>query len=83
MSALFRAVRWLAGYLWELTPSGFKTLWMSVPSGMRTVIIIVVTIALVAAAFRIGQLWLRIVMYALATVLFIYLIAQSLNYLSR
>ena len=83
MSTLLRALRWLAAYFWESTPSGFKTLWMSLPSGMRTVIITVLTIALVAAAFRIDQLWLRIVMYAFATVLFIYLIAQSLNYLSR
>jgi hypothetical protein len=83
MSTLFRAVRWLAAYFWESTPAGFKTLWMSVPSGMRTVIITVVSIALVAAAFRIDRLWLRIVTYALAAMLIFYLIAQSLNYLSR
>jgi hypothetical protein len=83
MSALFRAVRWLAGYLWESTPAGFKTVWMSAPSGMRTVILTVVSIALVAAAFKIDRLWLRIVIYALAAMLIFYLIAQSLNYLSR
>ena len=83
MSSVYRAARWLAGYLWGSTPAGFKTLWMSVPTGMRTVILTVVSIALVAAAFRIDRLWLRIVVYALAAMLIFYLIAQSLNYLSR
>jgi hypothetical protein len=83
MSSFFRAIASLAETLWAFTPEGFKTLWMAVPSGMHTIIITVVSIALVAAAFRINRLWLRIVIYALAAMLIFYLIAQSLNYLSR
>lgn len=83
MSSFFRAIASLAEILWAFTPEGLKALWMSVPSGMHTVIVTVVSIALVAAAFRIDRLWLRIVMYSLAAMLIFYLIAQSLNYLSR
>jgi hypothetical protein len=83
MSSFFRAIASLAEVLWAFTPEGLKTLWMAVPSGMHTIIITVVSIALVAAAFRIDRLWLRIVIYALAAILIFYLIAQSLNYLSR
>jgi hypothetical protein len=83
MSSFFRAIASLSEIFWAFTPEGLKTLWMSVPSGMRTVILTVVSIALVAAAFRIDRLWLRIVMYVLAAMLIFYLIAQALNYLSR
>ena len=83
MSSIFRAITSLAEIFWAFTPEGLRTVWMSVPGGMRTVIITVASIALVAAAFRIDRLWLRIVVYALAAMLIFYLIAQSLNYLSR
>ena len=83
MSSIFRAIASLAEIFWAFTPEGLKTVWMSVPSGMRTVIITVASIALVAAAFRIDRLWLRIVVYALAAMLIFYLIAQLLNYSSR
>jgi len=83
MSSFFRFVTALADILWAFTPDGLKTVWMTVPSGVRTVIITIASIALVAAAFRIDRLWLRIVTYSLAAMLISYLIAQSLNYLSR
>lgn len=83
MSSFFRAIASLADILWAFTPEGLKAVWMSVPSGMRTVIITLVAIALVAAGFRLDRLWPRIAMYVFAALMFIYLIAQSLNYLSR
>jgi hypothetical protein len=83
MSSLFRTVAALAEILWTFIPDGFKTVWMTVPSGMRTVILTAGSMALVAAAFRIDRLWLRIVTGALAVILIVYIIAQSLNYLSR
>ena len=83
MSSFFRPIASLAEIFWALTPEGLKAVWMAVPSGMRTVILTAVSIALVAAAFRIDRLWLRIVMYVLAAMLIFYLIAQLLNYSSR
>ena len=83
MSSFFRAIASLAEIFWALTPEGLKAVWMAVPSGMRTVILTAVSIALVAAAFRIDRLWLRIVMYVFAAMLIFYLIAQALNYQSR
>ena len=83
MSSFFRFVVAFVGIFWAFTPDGLKAVWMSVPSGVRTVILTVVSMALVAAAFRIDRLWLRIVAYSSAVILIFYVIAQLLNYSSR
>ena len=83
MSSFFRFVTELVGIFWAFTPDGLKAVWMSVPGGMRTVILTVVSMALVAAAFMIDRLWLRIVTYSSAVILIFYIIAQLLNYSSR
>ena len=83
MSSFFRFVVAFAEIFWAFTPDGLKAVWMSVPSGVRTVILTVVSMALVAAAFRIDRLWLRIVAYSSAVILIFYVIAQLLNYSSR
>jgi len=83
MSSFFRFVVAFAEIFWAFTPDGLKAVWMSVPSGVRTVILTVVSMALVAAAFRIDRLWLRIVTYSSAVILIFYVIAQLLNYSSR
>ena len=83
MSSFFEFVTALVGIFWAFTPDGLKTVWMSVPGGMRTLILTVVSMALVAAAFRIDRLWLRIVTCSSAVILIFYIIAQLLNYSSR
>ncbi len=83
MSSFFRFAAALVEIFWALTPDGLKTLWMTLPSGMRIVIITVVSIVLVAAAFRIDRLWLRIVASLSAAMLIFYLIGVLLNYSSR
>jgi hypothetical protein len=83
MSFFFRTAIALAEILWVLTPDGLKTLWMTVPSSMRIVILTALSLALVAAALRIDRLWLRIVASLSAALLIFYIIAQLLNYSSR
>jgi hypothetical protein len=83
MSSFFGTAVALADFLWALTPDGLKTLWMTVPSSIRLVILTAVSLALVAAALRIDRLWLRIVSYLSAAMLILYIIAQLLNYSSR
>jgi hypothetical protein len=83
MSLFFRAATALAEILWVLTPDGLKTLWMTVPSSMRIVILTAVSVALIAAALRIDRLWLRIVASLSAAMAILYIIAQLLNYSSR
>jgi hypothetical protein len=83
MSSFFRIATALAEILWVLTPDGLQTLWMTVPSSMRIVILTAISVALVAAALRIDRLWLRIVAYLSAAMLIFYIIAQLLNYASR
>jgi hypothetical protein len=83
MSSSFRIAIALADILWVLTPDGLKTLWMTVPSSMRIVILTAISLALIAAALRIDRLWLRIVASLSAAMLILYIIAQLLNYSSR
>ena len=83
MSSVFRVATALAEIFWVLTPDGLKTVWMTVPSSMRIVILTALSVALVAAALRIDRLWLRIVAYLSAAMLIFYIIAQLLSYASR
>jgi hypothetical protein len=83
MSSLFRIATALAEILWVVTPEGLKTVWMTVPSSVRIVILTAISLALVAAALRVDRLWLRIVSYLTAAMLILYIIAQLLNYSSR
>jgi hypothetical protein len=83
MSSFFRFAVAFVEILWALTPDGLKTLWMTLPSSMHIVILTVVSIALVAAAFRIDRIWLRIVTSSSAVILIFYLIGLLLNYSSH
>jgi predicted acyltransferase len=83
MSPFFRTAIALADILWVLTPDGLKTVWMTVPSSMRLVILTAISLALLAAAFRVDRLWIRIVASVSAAMLILYIIAQLLNYSSR
>jgi hypothetical protein len=83
MSFFFSTAIALAEILWALTPDGLKTVWMTVPSRLRLVILTAISLALVAAALRIDRLWLRIVASLSAAMLIFYIIAQLLNYSSR
>jgi hypothetical protein len=82
MSSLFRIAIALAEILWALTPDGLKTVWTTVPSSMRLVILTAISLALLAAAFRVDRLWIRIVASVSAATLILYIIAQLLHYSS-
>jgi hypothetical protein len=82
MSSLFRIATALAEILWVVTPEGLKTVWMTVPSSVRIVILTALSLALLAAAFRVDRLWIRIVASVSAAMLILYIIAQLLHYSS-